>query len=167
MTLSLRSLLPAVYLALAAAAITTAASAQIPTPPTAGTPPPGPRPAPTNLKALPKDTTNEQIAAYMREYEGALGVGCSYCHAPRDPITNRGDRASDANPVKDRTRVMIKMTADINAEYLTKLTDPKPENPVTCGTCHRGMAHPALFVPKPQERAPAPPAATPPPATPR
>jgi hypothetical protein len=64
--------------------------------------------------------------------------------------------------MKDRARVMMKMTAAINSEYLTQLTDPKPESPVTCGTCHRGMAKPAVFIPPPRER-PVPP---PPPPTP-
>lgn len=39
--------------------------------------------------------------------------------------------------MKDRARVMIKMATAINTEYLTQLTDPKPEHPVTCGTCHQ------------------------------
>lgn len=128
---------------------------------------PAPRreiPPPTNLKVLPKDTTGPQVIAIMRGFSGDLGVGCSYCHA-KDAATGRPNFASDANPIKDRARVMIKMTNVINAEYLTQLTDPKPQNPVTCGTCHRGMPMPEVFVPKSHERheaAPATPAAPPP-----
>lgn len=124
---------------------------------------PAPRreiPAPTNLKVLPKDTTGPQVIAIMRGYAGALGVECSYCHA-RDQATGRPNFASDANPMKDRARVMMKMTNAINAEYLTQLTDPKPENPVMCGTCHRGMAIPEVFVPKSHEHHEAAPAAAP------
>src|ERR1700761_5507887 len=109
----------------------------------------GPRrqmPAPTNLRVLPKDTTGPQVIAIMRNFEGDLGVECTYCHA-KDPATGHPNFASDANPMKDRARVMMKMTSSINTEYLTQLTDPKPENPVTCGTCHRGMSHPSVFVP--------------------
>jgi hypothetical protein len=120
-------------------------------------------PPPSNLKVLPKDTTGPQVIAIMRRFEGDLGVECTYCHA-KDPATNRTNFASDANPMKDRARVMMKMTIAINTEYLTQLTDPKPENPVACGTCHRGMAKPSVFVPPPHERPAAPPAA---PATPQ
>lgn len=163
MTRTPRSLLPAVCLALA-----TTVFAQTPTPPV-GTPPAGqarprgPRPAPTNLKALPKDTTGDQINVIMHGFEAALGVECEYCHA-RNPETKRNDFASDANPVKDRARVMIKMADTINTQFLSQLNNPKPENPVTCGTCHRGVAHPTVFVPKEEERAPRPatPPATPP-----
>jgi len=163
MTLSLHKLLPAVCLAVA-----TAALAQNPTPPAGAAPggmqrPRGPRPAPTNLKALPKDTTGDQVITYMHEYEGALGVECEYCHA-KNAETKRNDFPSDANPVKDKARLMIKMTEAINAQYVSTLTDPKPANPVTCGTCHRGMSKPTVFVPPPPPaRAPAPPASPAPP----
>lgn len=120
-----------------------------------------PIPPPTNLKVLPKDTTGPQVVAIMRNIEGELGVECSYCHA-KDPATGRNNFASDANPMKDRARVMMKMTQAINAEYLTQLTDPKPEHPVTCGTCHRGMSKPAVFVPVPHEHPAGPPAPPPP-----
>ena len=157
MTRSLRFLL-AVSLPAA-----TAAFAQAP-----ATPPPAgqqrrPAPPPTNLKVLPKDTTGEQVRTIMRGYEKDLGVECEYCHA-KDPATGRNNFPSDANPTKDRARVMMKMTAAINSEYLTQLTAPKPGNPVTCGTCHRGMAKPTVFVPPPslpRERPSAPPTGAP------
>ncbi len=121
-------------------------------------------PPPTNLKVLPRDTTGPQVISIMRNIEGELGVECTYCHA-RDSATGHPNFASDANPIKDRARVMMKMTSSINTEYLTQLTDPKPENPVTCGTCHRGMSKPTVFVPTPHERRGNAPAAppTPPP----
>jgi hypothetical protein len=109
---------------------------------------------------LPKDTTGPQVISIMRSFEGQLGVECTYCHA-KDPATGHPNFASDENPMKDRARVMMKMTSTINTEYLTQLTDPKPENPVTCGTCHRGMSKPEVFVPTPHERH-GPPPATPP-----
>jgi hypothetical protein len=128
--------------------------------------PRGPRPNPTNLKVLPKTLTGDQVIEIMHQYEGALGVECEYCHT-RNPETKRNDFPSDTNPVKDKARLMIKMTDDLNANYLAQLT-PKPEHPITCGTCHRGMSHPEVFVPKPQERGnrPPAPAATPPPSAP-
>jgi hypothetical protein len=115
---------------------------------------------------LPKDTTGPQVIAIMRHFVGELGVECTYCHAS-DSVTHHPDFASDANSMKDRARVMIRMTRAINTEYLTQLPGAKPENPVACGTCHRGMPKPALFVPPPQEHRQhpeAPPSATPPPS---
>ena len=117
-------------------------------------------PPPSNLKVLPKDTTGPQVISIMRNFEGDLGVECIYCHA-RNSETGRPDFASDTNPMKERARVMMKMTSTINTEYLTQLTDPKPDNPVTCGTCHRGMAKPTVFVPPPRERREGSPAAPP------
>jgi hypothetical protein len=108
-------------------------------------------PPPTNLKVLPKDTTGPQVIAIMRTFEGDLGVECSYCHA-KDSATNRLNFASDANPMKDRARVMMRMTHAINTEYLTQLDDPKSDAHVTCGTCHRGMSTPPAFVPPPREQ---------------
>jgi LSD1 subclass zinc finger protein len=164
MTLSLRSTLPAVCLLLA-----TTAFAQNPTPPAGTAPagqarPSGPRPAPTNLKVLPKDTSGDQVITIMHGYTGALGVRCAFCHAS-NPETKRTEFASDANPVKDKARLMIKMTQTINAQFVSQLDDPKPENPVTCGTCHRGVPQPTVFVPKPEESAPRP--AVPPATTPQ
>ena len=117
-------------------------------------------PPPTNLKVLPKDLTGQQVVAIMHGFTGDLGVECSYCHA-KDPATGRNNFALDTNPMKDRARVMIKMRNAINTEYLTQLTDPKPEHPVTCGTCHRGMGQPSVFVPPPRERRTTPPPAAP------
>jgi hypothetical protein len=127
-------------------------------------PPRGPRPNPTNIKVLPKDITGDEVIKLMRQYEGDLGVECEFCHA-RNPETRRNDFASDANPVKDKARLMIKLTDDLNAKYLTQLSDHKSADAVTCGTCHRGMSHPEAFVPKPREREnrPAQPAKQPPP----
>jgi hypothetical protein len=101
----------------------------------------------------------------MHQYEGDLGVDCAFCHA-RNPETKRNDFPSDANPVKDKARMMIKMTDDLNTKYLAQLSDRKSTDPVTCGTCHRGMERPEVFVAKPQEHGNPTPAATPQPATP-
>ncbi len=147
----------------AASLLTLPALAQAP----AAAPPAGgqarvPIPPPKNLKVFPKDTSAEDIIKIMRGFTGDLGVQCNYCHAT-DPDTKRPNFASDANPIKDKARVMISMTQDINKTYLTQLASRKSTDSVSCGTCHRGMAVPEVFVPKPP--APRPPAAaTPPPA---
>ena len=144
--------------------ITLAQESPAPAPATQTTRPPrGPRPNPTNIKALPKNITGDEVIKVMHQYEGDLGVDCGFCHA-RNPETKRNDFPSDANPVKDTARMMIRMTDDLNTKYLTQLEDRRTADPITCGTCHRGMSHPEPFVPKPHEQGN--PAAAPPPATP-
>jgi hypothetical protein len=131
----------------------------------------GARPAPpplTNIKALPKDISRDDLLKLMREYVGDLGVDCNFCHA-QDPTTHRYDMASDANPMKDKARVMIAMTDAINTKYLAQLADHKDTDaPATCGTCHRGASVPTAFVPAPRQPRPAgtPPAAGAAPRTP-
>ena len=95
--------------------------------------------------------TGDDVVKLMHQYEGDLGVECEFCHA-RNPETKRMDFASDANPVKDKARIMIKMTEDINTKYLTQIADFKATtDAITCGTCHRGVKEPEAFVPKPHE----------------
>lgn len=122
---------------------------------------------PRNLKVLPQNTDLRKV---MGEYSAALGVRCEYCHAPADPVTHRGDRASDANPMKDQARTMIRMTDDLNEKWLPMLAkmDHDQDNDkavIGCGTCHRGEKHPPAFVPPPRpegERPAARPATAPP-----
>jgi Photosynthetic reaction centre cytochrome C subunit len=126
---------------------------------TAQAPPAGAPPPPTNIKALPKGISRTDLIKIMRQYTGDLGVECAFCHA-QDPATKRLDFASDANPMKEKARFMIEMTDDLNNKYLTQMPNRMYADPITCGTCHQGQSHPAVFVPKPQP--PRPPAATPP-----
>jgi hypothetical protein len=121
-----------------------------------GAPPPGgapggqraaPAPA-ANLKVLPKDMPRQALISKMREFNAALGVECSFCHAA-DPATQRTDFASDANPHKNMARVMITMTEDINAKYITQLSEHSAEHAVACGTCHMGHDVPPAFTPAP------------------
>jgi hypothetical protein len=144
------------------------AAAQTPVAPPAGQPgqnrqPPGPRPAPTNLKVLPRTMTGDEVIKLMRQYEGDLGVECEFCHAAAEPGQRR-DNASDANPMKETARYMISMTADLNEKYLEDMPNRRYADPITCGTCHRGEKHPSIFVPKPQPPRNAP-NGGPPPAT--
>jgi hypothetical protein len=103
--------------------------------------------APRNLKVLPQNT---DLRAVMHEYTADLGVNCEFCHTAVDPVTHRGDRASDANPTKEVARYMIQMTDDLNGKYLAQIKDRHDTNPITCGTCHRGEKHPSVFVAPPQ-----------------
>jgi hypothetical protein len=113
---------------------------------------------PKNLKVLPDNTDLRKV---MREYAGALGVECEFCHAAPDPVTHRSDRASDANPMKDRARYMIQMTSDLNTKYLAQFPGHDDDAVVACGTCHRGEKHPPAFVPPPRQEGNRPPGAPP------
>ena len=118
-----------------------------------------PRPQPTNLQVLPKDYTGDQVVAIMHKFEDQLGVECDYCHAKNptpSPTTGHLDFASDANPMKDRARVMMRMSEEINQHFLTQLKTPPAGQQVSCGTCHRGNAKPLPFVPAPDNDHPQP-----------
>jgi hypothetical protein len=134
-------------------AIFAVAAAQPPSQSPGAAPPPGMSPArrppqkPTNLKVLPENT---DIRAVMHQYEAALGVHCSFCHAAADETTHRTDFASDANPMKNTARYMIQMTADLNDKYLAHMPSRTFGEGITCGTCHRGNAHPPEFVAPPE-----------------
>ncbi len=110
----------------------------------------GPMPTPANLQILPKDTTPEQLMTVMHQFEGELGVHCSFCHEA-DPQTHHMDFASDAKPEKTTARIMMQMTASLNAKYLSQLPDHGTTEKVTCGTCHRGQSMPAVYTPAPEE----------------
>lgn len=102
--------------------VTAAASAQVP--PEAPARPRTPRP---NMQAM-----NE-----------ALGVRCVYCHVPGTSQTEDIDFKSEANPKKRIARMMVAMTADINAAVPSAmLKAPGEVTAVTCATCHRGVPDP-------------------------
>ena len=149
--------------ALLALALAPALHAQTPAPADAAAPqqprPHPPRPKPTNLQVLPKDYTGDQVIAIMHKFEDQLGVECDYCHTKNPtptPTTGHLDFASDTNPMKDRARIMMRMSHEINQTYLTQLTTPPPTQQVSCGTCHRGQAKPPAFVPAPDPDHPQP-----------
>lgn len=99
---------------------------------------------PQNLKVLPKDISEDDLHATMRDYSRALGVHCNYCHESHKVEGQdrpKMDFASDKVEDKDIAREMIKMTAALNKNYISKIDDGKLRQ-VTCVTCHNGNAHP-------------------------
>ena len=150
-------------LSLPAAALLTAAIfavstvAQAPQPPQVQQAAPGSQapqhehshPAPTNLKVLPKNMTGEEVHELMEKWEASLGAKCSTCHAadPNNFGPNGRPRlnyADDSKEEKRTARLMYTMTEDINMNYVSKV--PSSDEPVTCGTCHRGHLGPEPFV---------------------
>ena len=127
-------------------------------PPAGGPPPQHSMPAPTNLKVLPKNLTGDQVHELMEKWAASLGTHCNTCHAadPKNIGPNGRPRlnfADDAKEEKLTARLMFKMTEDINANYVSKV--PNSDEPVTCGTCHRGHLAPEPFViPKEDEHGP-------------
>lgn len=126
-------------------------SAQAPAPPPPGGRPPLPKPA--NLKVLPPDLTGDQVMEIMHKWEGMLGTECTTCHAtdPTNLMPNGKPRvkyAEDSKKEKQVARLMVKMTEDINKNYVSMVEGSS--GPVTCGTCHRGHLTPEQFVPPPE-----------------
>jgi hypothetical protein len=119
----------------------------------------------TNLQVLPKDTPKPELTSMMRGFAFALDVRCNYCHAQK--ADGKGfDFASDEKQTKKTARVMMKMVAAINQDYIAKLPPPttvpaegtattppaagaasSPSSTATpvkvqCVTCHHGLALP-------------------------
>ncbi|UWX03742.1 c-type cytochrome [Pseudoxanthomonas sp. NC8] len=70
-----------------------------------------------NLQVLPGDVSVPIPVRTMKRYERDLGVTCAYCHV-EDRGTGKFDYASDENPKKETTRIMIAMLDDINERHL-------------------------------------------------
>lgn len=97
-----------------------------------------------NLKVLPKDISDAKLDSIMQTYNIALGVKCNFCHVPMKDITDSLDYASDAEPMKENARDMLRMVIDINKKnfYFDKNIEPAYLHTVTCKTCHRGEPFP-------------------------
>jgi len=97
-----------------------------------------------NLQILPKDISAQELDSFMQSYTKALGVNCAFCHVPVKDYPDSLDYASDAEPMKENARKMMRMTIDLNKTYFHFDTTVKPHHlrVVTCNTCHRGEAFP-------------------------
>ncbi|MFZ1081342.1 MAG: c-type cytochrome [Candidatus Kryptoniota bacterium] len=90
-----------------------------------------------NLKVLRGIHSRDQLVNVMRGFTEALGVKCDFCH-------NQDNFSSDEKIQKMTARVMIKMVANIDGNYLAGSQTEK----VTCFTCHRGASIPKLVAEK-------------------
>lgn len=97
-----------------------------------------------NLQILPKDISEKRMDSIMDSYTKALGIGCSFCHAPHPSIADSLDYASDKNEMKLNARNMMKLTIDINQKYFyyDSTIAPIYLSTVNCKTCHRGEPYP-------------------------
>lgn len=98
-----------------------------------------------NLKVLPKDISDEKLDSIMQTYNKALGVKCEFCHVKSKVYPGTDiDFRSDAEPMKENARDMMRMTIEINTNhfYFNKNIKPEYLNTITCKTCHRGEAFP-------------------------
>jgi len=93
-----------------------------------------------NLQVLPQNITRDELISTMRRFTQALGVRCDHCHAalPGDP--KKFDFPSDAQPRKAAARIMMRMTARINHDYVSKVEEVYTT--ASCWTCHRGKTQP-------------------------
>ncbi len=98
----------------------------------------------TNLTVLPKTISKDDLVGVMRNFTEGLGVRCNFCHVGEEgkPLSTY-DFASDDKDNKRIARVMLKMTNNINDDYITQLKD-FGENiiEVKCVTCHHGVKQP-------------------------
>lgn len=99
-----------------------------------------------NLKVLPKNISPEELDKVMDNFKEALGVHCTFCHAPsKDTANHHPDFASDEKPEKNIARKMMKMTKKINSKFFSYYKNEQGQfvPSVECMTCHHGKEHPA------------------------
>ena len=99
-----------------------------------------------NVKVIPKSTPVMQVVGMMRNFAGALGVRCWFCHVGQEgqPLA-QFDFAKDEKRTKLTARQMMRMVEEINRRIDTLPHDhdrPNDSLRVTCNTCHRGVSRP-------------------------
>src|SRR5213594_116030 len=98
-----------------------------------------------HVKVIPKNTPVPQVVGIMRNFAGALGVRCQFCHVGQEGMPlGQFDFAKDEKRTKLTARQMMRMVEEINRRL-----DTLPEHAqmtshveVTCQTCHRGVSRP-------------------------
>ena len=101
-------------------------------------------PSHKNLQVLPKDISAFKLDSIMQTYNTALGVNCKFCHVAFKQFPDSLDYASDAEPMKDQARKMMRMNIHINKTWFYFDSTERPEylKTVTCNTCHKGEPFP-------------------------
>ena len=96
-----------------------------------------------NVKVISKSTPVADVVGTMRNFAGALGVRCQFCHVGSEgqPLAEF-DFASDQKRNKVVARQMMRMLAEINQRLDTIPEKGHPAVTATCATCHRGVSRP-------------------------
>src|SRR5881397_1092821 len=98
-----------------------------------------------NVKVIPKNTPVMNVVGIMRNFAGALGVRCQFCHVGQEgqPL-GQFDFAKDEKRTKLTARQMMRMVEEINRRLDTLPEHEKMTShvEVTCNTCHRGVSRP-------------------------
>ncbi len=98
-----------------------------------------------NLKILPKDITKDQLDKIMDSFTEGLGVNCEFCHV-RNDNTDKMEFNLDTKESKNKARIMLQMTMDINKKYLSQLSQFTDNiEQVSCITCHHGNKEPKML----------------------
>jgi len=107
-----------------------------------------------NTKVFPKGTPVMDVVGTMRNFTGALGVRCTFCHvgSENQPLSEY-DFASDDKRTKVVARQMMRMLAEINARLDTLPGRTQPAVTATCATCHHGVSRPVQLATLIQETA--------------
>ena len=93
----------------------------------------------TNLQVLPKTISRDDLVQQMRIFSFSLGVRCEHCHV-RNASSHAMDFASDEKKEKVTARTMMRMTQEINHNYVGTISTPPIQ--VECVTCHHGAPQP-------------------------
>src|SRR5437899_12527268 len=98
-----------------------------------------------NVKVIPKNTPVMNVVGIMRNFAGALGVRCQFCHVGQEGMPlGQFDFAKDEKRTKLTARQMMRMVEEINRRLDTLPDHEKMTShvEVTCNTCHRGVSRP-------------------------
>src|SRR5258706_7176219 len=90
-----------------------------------------------NVKVIPKNTPVMQVVGMMRNFAGALGVRCPFCHVGQEgqPLA-QFDFAKDEKRTKLTARQMMRMVEEINrrGDTLPEHAQMTRHGEVTCKT---------------------------------
>jgi len=95
-----------------------------------------------NLQFFPREIERRALIDRMRDFSGALGVRCEFCHVGEGgPELRNMDFASDDKESKRTARRMLVMVAAIQKDHIATLGRARSVQ-VGCFTCHHGVARP-------------------------
>lgn len=96
-----------------------------------------------NTKVFPHGTPVTEVIGAMRNFSGALGVRCQFCHVGEEgkPLETF-DFAKDEKRTKLVARQMMRMVQEVNRRLDTLPERQANGIQVTCVTCHRGLNKP-------------------------